>query len=165
MKVTKIWTFFRFHIKLEAGVAGKSICEKYTKELCCNEANLPINDSRPPSYHRLPADCRVGLLAQSSFMTHLFQLQQLKMAHLNSGTFFFFSKNRNKLSFHSQRCEYWWSISVCCVWMNELNAYKGDSVQHFWQLTSSEMVTEGSHSPLCSEALLFLTFTSVCTPT
>ena len=61
----------------------------HPKKLCCSEANLPINkwlcDSRPPSYHRLPAHCRVGLLAQSSFMTHLFQLQQLKMAHLNSG--------------------------------------------------------------------------------
>lgn len=80
----RFWIFHR--------VGAVSASEKHVvtqRNFCCSETNLPINkwlcDSHPPSYHRLPADCGVGLRAH--FVTHLFQLQQLKVAHLNSGTF------------------------------------------------------------------------------
>lgn len=107
------------------------------KKLCCSEANLPINDSRPPSYHRLPAHCRVGLLAQRSFMTHLFQLQQFKMAHLNSGTFFSARPETNCLFLTARDDAV--LLLLCgwihCAWTNELQpcAHKDDSA-HFSQI-------------------------------
>lgn len=79
----------------------------HPKKLCCSVTNLPINkslcDSHPPSYHRLPADCRVGLLAHSSFVTHLFHCSNFKMAHLNGAPFFVLPrKNKSKVvSLHS----------------------------------------------------------------
>lgn len=77
----------------------------HPKKLCCSVTNLPINkwlcDSRPPSYHRLPADCRVGLLAHSSFVTHLFHCSNFKMAHLNGATFFVLPHKSKVVSFHS----------------------------------------------------------------
>lgn len=94
----------------------------HPKKLCCSVTNLPINkslcDSHPPSYHRLPADCRVGLLAHSSFVTHLFHCSNFKMAHLNGAPFFCASPQEQEQSgVTSQPAIY---LCVCmCVYQVE----------------------------------------------